>query len=356
MVSWKRTVFAAVFAGILIAGGGARAGEKEIVIGVHFKTGSGMSASEFVDMANSAINMVATEAGEKVRYEKFPSREDIIKAYLKGKVDGALLFAEEIVDLVNAGGKFEPFATYTVNQRRMTSNCFWYPKSAPITSASEIVGKTIVSNEFSKTSLLLLRDHLQRNGVDKPLWQVFKTFTTVPSGNSVLMAIAMNRGDLTFDTVDWDIGLKIMSPATAAKLGHGLCTDQVYARGAVIVNPKTVSKERIEALRAVLNRSDEMFKEYAKKDNGILQIRQYMKMAKAQFVPGRTDEFETYLALYRKAKKNGWLREAEFIHDTMDKAPVGTAVEVKPTYELCRSMCGGAKATIACYEKCGMEK
>lgn len=352
MIPWKRIVFAAALVGAVMWGGTARAEKGVIVIGVHFKTGSGLSAAEFVDMTNSMINMIAGEAGEKVRYAKFSSRDEILQAYLKGQVDGALLYAEEIVDLAAAGGKFEPFATYTVNHERKSASCFWFPKASPVEKVGEVRGNTIISNAYPKVNLLLMRDYLQRNGVDKPLWQVFKTFTVVPSGNSALMAIAMNRADLTFDTGDWETGLKIMSPSTAAKVARGFCTDAVYARGAVILNPKTVSKDRIGALRSVLSNSQALLKEYAKKDPGILQVKQYMKMARADFVPADSDEFETYLALYRKAKKNGWLMEAEFIHETMEKAAVGTPVQIQPSFKLCKTMCGGARATVACIEKC----
>jgi len=79
---------------------------------------------------------------------------------------------------------------------------------------------------------------------------------------------------------------------------------------------------------------------------------EYTKMIKMKFVPAAPNEFDYELALYKKAKKLGWVDEAKYLSEQLKKAAPGKPVAVKPDMKYCKKKCGAAAAScvMSCME------
>ena len=75
-------------------------------------------------------------------------------------------------------------------------------------------------------------------------------------------------------------------------------------------------------------------------------------MVKGKIIMADPDEYDVELELIDKAKKNGWLKEAQFIENTMKEAVIGKPVEIKPDYATCSEWCTGAEDEMACLDEC----
>ncbi len=327
-------------------------GSNEIVIGVNFSSSSGKSASDWNEMANSLLSMTMEETGVKAVFKKYENNAAILEAIKKGTIDGANLAVPQMVDLHKSGIQIYPWATYSIGKNRKSNYCFWHAKNAPIHNISDVVGKSIIKDTFMPIDLLEIRELLFRNGIDKPLWQVFKSFTIVPNMNSAFMAVMVGKADIAWEGDDWKILLKILNPSISSNLTYEICLDHDYGRGMFFFNKKKISKETFDKLKEALGKVDKLIAVYAKKDTGVLQLKQYMSMAKVKIVSADENELDGELQIYNKAKTNGWLQEAEYVSNKVRSAPKGTAVSAKPDYEYCRKICSKETNVVKCVEKC----
>jgi hypothetical protein len=337
-------------------GGPASANKKEYVFGMpNLSAMWGMSATQNYDVWNAVFKHANDESGDSWSMKQFSSVDEVVDAFCTGKVAATAVFPGIAVELIDHCGKIAPWVTFVVGKRRKTSYCFFYPKTNVVKDFSEIRSKTIIVG-YEPLDLIRLREFLYTNGIDEPLWKVFKAFIKVPNVNSTLMAAAMGKADLMFNDEDSELEMKIMNPAIAAKMAHSFCTEPVYARAIIAINPRSMPPDEIERYRGVAKRFIAKMGEYAKTDPGIQQLRQIMNMVKAKFIPADAGELDIEANLYLKAKKNGWLEEAKFIQETMNKAPLGTPVEIRPTYNMCNKACKSVKDKMKCIDGCMGEK
>ena len=292
--------------------------------------------------------------GREIRLEKFPTVDSVRQAFIRGKIDITILWPEEIIEVTKAGGKIFPWAAYTVDGKRKRAECLWQAKGAALKNISEITGKTLVGGEYELNvfHLISLREYLSQNGMDKPLWHVFKSFTVVPGNNSAFMSVAMGKFDFMWTNEDNKISLKIMNPTVASKLTFKFCTEKKFGRGILVFNKKKLTKAEMDFMRGYLKDADAKMAAHAKTDTAMQQVRTYIKMAKAKIVPANDDENAGERELFKKARANGWLTEAEFIYAKLAKATPGEPVVVKPDYTFCKKACPTKKDKEKCIVKC----
>lgn len=352
---WYRCMLATLFVSLplLIAAETLTADKKkDYVIGIFFDNTVGGSSAQWLDMSNSLLRMGVEESGVPAQIQKFPTEDAALNAFLGGKIEGVRLWPQRMIMIQEKKIDVYPWVTYTIDRKRKTAFCFWNAKTAAIKDVSALVGKTIVRDEFTPLDLIMMREFLAVRGLDKPLWKVFKSFVIVPGANSAFMCVAMGKADVTWDRYDWKPILKIMIPGAASKLSPGFCSDESYARWAIVFNRKLVDKDDIRKMRDVIGASNATLDSYAKKDPGIMQLLQFMKMAKAKVIPADDSEVDHELEVYRKAKTNGWLAETDVIISQMKKAGKGKPVSIRADYDFCRKTCKPGKDQLACIDAC----
>lgn len=324
--------------------GNLLAKKKPFVVGVHFATTAGVSSSEASNLANSLLKLVAGETGLELEFKKYPDQDDVQNAFVKDEIDAAMFFSQQLVSLKGRGLKYYPLAAFSVAGSDKRAFCLYHPKTFSMKKISDAAGKKLIKSEGNSIfDALMLRNFFFENGLDMPLWRIFKAFVVSPSSNSAFMAVTMGKGDFTWQGRDYDKVLKTTNPTVGGKLTHSFCTEEKFSRGLFILNRKTVPKDVFEKLTNVVKNLDAVMAGYAKKDMGIRQIKEYMKLGKVKLIPGSENEVDSEMELYEKAKKNNWLTEAKFIADIIDKAPKGQEFFIKPTIEICSSLCGAAK-------------
>jgi len=355
-MNWWKTFFVGAAAIILLAAPPAAAqGDEKIKVtfGIHFESSAGQSSAQLFDMTKGVLNILKENYGVEVVMKTFPSQDAVEEAFLKNEIDAAVFLSGNVVSVTEKGAGIHPWITFHVKKRKKMSLCLWSKKGKEIKNISELQGKRLIQgNEIGTDWLLYLRDHLYKNGVDKPLWQVFSSFTSVPSSNSAFMSLAAGEGDCFWQAGDYETILKLIAPNLATQVSYSLCSDSVLARGGLVLNTKTLSKTELKKLDDTFKNFLKDFNELAKKDTGIKTVKQYMNLAQARIVPARPDEFDYEIKLFKEARKRGWIAEAEMISGRMEKAPKGKPVEIKPDFDYCQKSCAPGKNQMACMDKC----
>jgi ABC-type phosphate/phosphonate transport system substrate-binding protein len=325
--------------------------KREYVLGAHFSSSYGISATQQYDMANTIIKITAGE-GFPTRIEKYSSSEELVKAFIGKRIDGAYVGPNEVAEIIDGGGRIHPWVSYTVNNKNKSALCFFYRKGSAINNITDLQGLNIVQDTFGVVTLIRMREYLAGRGIDRPLWQVFSSFTRAPNQNSSYMAVAMGKGDVTWDYQESVYNMRIMNPAVEAKMDRNFCTEALVSHDGIILNEKTLSPQELGALDERLKIFLPTFGEYAKGRPEIEQLLTYWKMTKKKIIPASPDEYASDLELYKKAKANIWQKEARYIFDIMEKAAPGTPVKIKPTYSMCKDTCQSGKDKVKCIDAC----
>lgn len=341
----------AIFAMISTRADGA-AGRSEYVFGVHFDSGAGISSAQYTDIGDIMLRIALKDYGYKWRIQRYASNEEIVDAFIKNQIDGAQLYPDQIVDMLTRGGHVHPLATYTIADKRMRSFCLWQARTNPISSSSQIVGSTILLDIWTPMSLVRLRNILLRQGIDQPLWMVFSSFTKIPGQNSAYMAVAMGKADFLIDSDDFDTLVKLLNPGVAGKMTHKFCSEPIQARAAIVLNDRTVPQKTINDFTTTVKNFTDNFDAVTKKDPQFRTLRTYAKMAKLKFVVAAPDEFKNEYDLYRSAKAKGWIKEADYILSIMKNEPPGKAVQIRPTFKMCKDGCAKNKKFTECVDRC----
>lgn len=322
-------------------------------IGLHFESRGGVGSAQTLDFANSIINVAVKDYGYTVKIVNYPSDYAVMEAFVRNRIEGALIWSEMAADTIVRGAEFYPWASFTIGNKPKASACLWQLKSNPIKKPEDIIGKTYLSENYAPMKMVGLREILLSQGIDKPLWKVFKSFTKVPGNNSAFMAVAMGKADFTMEFDDNGYYLKVLSPGVGSKLRHTFCTEAVYSRGTILFNKKKVSRESFAGLSATLKDFlENKYEPYMKSKPEMQSLAAFLKMSTMKFVQATPDTFKAELALYNKAKARKWLDEAEFMNETMEKAPMGQSVEIKPTFVLCKNLCKSAGVKLECVDHC----
>jgi ABC-type phosphate/phosphonate transport system substrate-binding protein len=341
-----------------VAGGGrikAETKKREYLLGAHFSSSYGISATDQYDMANTVAKITGGE-GFPTRIEKYSSSEEVVKAFLGNRIDGAYVGPNEVAEIIDNGGRIHPWINYTVNKKERSSLCFFYRKGSTIKEVADLHGLNIVQDTFWVISLIRMREYLAGMGIDRPLWQVFGSFTRSPNQNSSYMAVAMGKADITWDYQESVYNMRIMNPAVESKMDRRFCTEAVVSHDGIVLNENTLSPQVLDALDERLKTFLPSFSEYAKGNPAIEQLLTYWKMTKKKIVLASPDEYTPDLELYKKAKANGWQKEALYIYDVMSKATPGTPVKIKPSYSVCKGVCRNGKDEAKCVDACMIGK
>lgn len=325
---------------------------KEVRFGAYFTSSGGQSSSQAYDFVQALLKLTEEQFGYKTSIERYSSLEDVKDALMKGEIDGGLLWSTQLVEMADAGYEFYPWGTYVIGKKRRASYCLWHRKSDPITKPSEIQDAIYMSSDYSVFNLIQLREYLAQNGIDKPLWSVFKQFKRVPSANSAYLALAMGEADFFWTNDDGDAFLKLLNASVASQLEHRLCTEPIYARAVIALSKKRYSeaqfKEMSENLDYVMNHMTDYEKTYPT----LKALNSYLRVAKMKFITAKPNELDTEINLYKKAKKNGWLMETEFIVKKWKEQPSGQPVAIGPDFDFCRLKCDASKEKMACIDSC----
>lgn len=343
-----------VAAAVVYAPQGAMAKEvlKHYVIGIHFASVGGQSSSSLFDLVKMIVDSSAEETGYDLELKKFPSHEAVAEAWLKNEIDGGLLHVGSAVWLVNNGGKIIPWTTFTVDKKDRSQTCFWHRKDMPIESATDLMGKSLIYAPSGELGLITIRQRLLELGVDEPLWKVFGGFVVAPSGNSTMMALAMKEGDLLWNDSDHKYYIKLIASNLSGQLSYDLCSDYVYSRGFIGINPNTVKKEDIAVAMELAEKYVKNVEMIVKEHPELQAMYNYAKLAKMKIVMAKPDEYEYELKLYKKGRDKGWVREAQLINEQLKNARPGEKVVVKPDMNYCKGICakGDSDCVLSCLE------
>jgi len=321
-------------------------------MGIHFVSSMGQSSAQVFDMAKGITNAIKDNYGLDLQLKTYSSGPEIKEAFLRNEIDAAAFWPGEAVEIMERGGSVHPWSTFHVKKSKKSPFCLWQRKNENPQGISAVAGKRLINTEYSVDWLLFLREFLYRNGIDKPLWRVFSSFTSVSGSNSAFMAVAAGDADFFWTYKDNEVILKLVSSNMANQVSHDFCSDSVYARATIVFNGKTLSKDDlIKSDKALVNFIRDI-NELAKTNMGIKTLKQYMGLVQSRIVPARPDEFDYEVKLFKESRKRGWMAEAEFIVEQMDKAPKGKPVEIKTDYKTCRALCAGDKDEVKCVSDC----
>lgn len=324
----------------------------DYVIGMHFDSVGGQSSSSLFDLVNMILELGTQETGMKIKLQKFPSHKAVAEAFMKDEIDGGLLHTGDAVWLVNSGAKVLPWATFVVDKKGRAKECFWHRKSDSIKTIADLAGKSLLYAVSGEFGLIMMRERLLELGLDKPLWDVFSSFVVVPSGNSSLLALAMNEGDVLWNNSDHKEFLKIISPNLVNELTFDMCSENLYSRGFLAINSSTVKNEDVQKAFDLIDFYTVNASEIIKKHPEFQAMYSYTKLAKMKFVKARPDEFAYEIKLYKKAQERGWVKEVDFIEKTLKNAKSGERVTIKPDMEYCKQSCvkGNSDCVLTCLE------
>lgn len=323
----------------------------KLIYGVHFSSTLGQSSSKLYEITDKMCKLISEVTGIEITLNKYASPVEVADAFVKNEIDAAGLFGGQVIQIIDSGIDVLPYVTYSLDDNIKYAACLWDRKDSGINEVSDIYGKTLVGREYDLPfPYLSLRDNLYQKGIDDPLWNVFKAFIYVPSDNSGFMAVADGDADMKWSSEDSRIPLKLFMPQTQVKLSAKFCSDPVLSNMMLVINKNTVADETYKLLKSEIGAVKTRFEELAKTDNDFKMASQYMKMLKIDFAMADDDFMEYEKQLYERAKKKGWMREAEFVVGKMKDAQRGQPIEVKPDMEYCESKCGAKNAT--CIVEC----
>lgn len=325
---------------------------KVIRFGGFFTSAGGQSSSQSFDFTRAMLQLTNDEFGYKTSIERYSSLDEVKDALMKGEIDGGLLWSTQLVEMNDAGYEFYPWGTYMVGTKRKASYCLWHKKTDLIKKPEEIKNVVLMSADYSVFNLIQLREYLYVNGIDKPLWSIFSGFTRLPNANSAYIALAMGEADFFWTNDDGDSFLKLINPSVATQIEHRFCTDAVYARASIVLSKKSYTQAQYKEMSDTLDYATKNISKYEGKYPTIKALHSYLKIAKMKFMLASPDELNTEIKLYQKAKKNGWLGEAEFIVKKWKEQPIGQAASIKPDFEYCRITCEKSSEKMQCLDKC----
>lgn len=324
--------------------------KKELTLGLHFESTTGVSSSQIYDLVNSCMNVVTKDFGFAIRLNKYSSDREVMQAFLDDEIDVAWLHPNEIMNVIERGGEVDPFGTYTIAKRRKAAECLWHNKNIDVKDINNLYGKRLLVDQ-SELYFIKLRELLFKNGIDKPLWDVFDVFITHPSSNSAFFAIAMGDADFYLKEDDFKEMLNLINPNLFTNLKYDFCSEHEYARYSLIINKKTTRNIDLEAYKKSLSDVLENLSEYAKKEVQLKAVKQYTQMIKMNLIQAEPDEYKAEIKLMKKAREKGWLREAEFMVEKISEGGVGNQFKIKPDYTVCKKWCAD-KPTPEARESC----
>lgn len=321
-------------------------------IGFHFQSTASKSAGNFYDLVMMVANIAEEQVGYSFSLKKYSSDKEVMEALLANELDSGMIFPSQIAEIKARGGDVMPWATYVVNKERRAASCLWFNKDNNFKNINDIMGKTYLTSTPDPYSLALLRDYLAKNGIDKPLWKVFSKFIQASNQNSSFMALASGDGDFIWGNKDNEYLLQLLVPGVVEKIKYNFCTENKFARGMLVVNKKTVPPADLEKAKELAVYFTKNLAEISKANPDIMAMFQYTKMVKLQLIPAIDKEADYDIDFYNRVKKKGYYEEAEFIISKLQEAPMGTPVEIKPDFKMCKDSCAQDKDTMACVEAC----
>jgi ABC-type phosphate/phosphonate transport system substrate-binding protein len=330
--------------------------EKRVLrYGDHMSASSGKSATANYDSMSITFKIINNESPDyQIVPQYFPTHVEVNEAFAKNKIDIAMRWPDQAQDIMDRGGDLYLLATIENKEKEKYSACLWKRKGDPRNNISDIIGSTLVRQEGIEIYYFCgLRQLLFENGIDKPLWRVFKSFVIVPNQNSAFMALAMGKADFYWTG---NYNLKTNFPEVADKVEPAFCTEPIYGLRTLVVNKKTVSESDYKKLRDNVSEFITAMKsgKYDKKYPEVRMMRMAQKTSGSKVVLVDQDEFKTDFELYKKAKNNTWREEMVYIKSIMDNTPMGQVVEIEPSFTLCKKFCKGKtkKALSACVDAC----
>lgn len=352
----KAKLLLLVFGFIIATNVCASAASKDRVFtfGVHISSVGGLSSAELFELIQKICDLMGSEYGVKVKPVKFSTEEEFVDAFVQNKIDVGSLFPAQIARAIDESKGVYPLATYRIGKTDRISQCLWRSKDLKMKSIEDVRGKTVIRQDLDPYPYVQLRDYLYSKGIDQPLWKVFGGFITVPSSNSAFMAIAIGEGDFHWAPNELKVPMKMFLPNVMPNVLDDYCTAEKFGRPIVSMNKATVTEEEFNQFKSAMKQFVANLDKYAAADPYFKMLQQYMKLGDVHVVSGAMDMISEDVALYNKAKKNGWLKEADFLIDNLKNAPSGTKVEIKMDFKMCKASCADRKedAQITCIDDC----
>jgi hypothetical protein len=304
-------------------------GKKEYLFGMSLNV-SGLGPAQVYDMTQMALQLVEKETGTSWTMKKYQTSADAAGAFSNDEIHATIIEPKNIGYILKDKQRFLPWVTFNLGGQGKMRQCFFHLKGDKPKSIQELRGKSLLMPEYYTLSLVELREQLYENGIDSPLWEVFSSFTIIPNSISSFMGVAMGKADLTWSSDEYIIGLKYVNSGVASKLTTSFCTAPVYSRRVIAFNADKVSQGEFKIYQDGMKSLLDSLPEIAKTDPKVKSTLQLLKSVKVELAPAAPDAFAYESALLDKAKKNGWIKEAEHIESIMSVAEPGKPVIIKP--------------------------
>lgn len=352
----KKIIFFIVLSCILIcapqfaARAAGKSDDNNYVLGFDFDNSSGAGSSQIFEFVDNALKTMNKEYGVNIQLRKFANDNASMMGLLNNEIDAAGIGIDSIIDIMKRSDKIRPWTTITVGGNRKVAYCVWTRKKDNILKPEDLYGKKAPLYAANTT----LRWYLYEHGIDKPLYDVFDSFTPIPSVSSAFMALDMGDIDIMWASSDSETQMKFMNAGLMKKLRKSFCTDSVFARGGIVVNMDRLSEAKLKRATTMINDFNKNFEDIAKRHPEMKTAAAYRKMIKITMITVDKDEYEFDKIFRTKIIKDAWMKEDLYVTKAMDGARTGAPVKVRPTYQMCKESCGkkSASKTLACIEAC----
>lgn len=354
----KKIVSAAIFIGfaLSIACSSAYAADKAsddntFILGFDFDNSAGIGSSQVFEFVDNTLRAMSSEYGITIQLKKFKDDGESINAMMNNEIDAAAIGVGSTIGAMNQNAKVRPWVTFTIGGNRKSAFCIWNRKEDGILKPGDLYGKKAPADAAST----VLRWYLFQHGIDKPAYDVFDSFTAIPSISSAFMALAMGDIDVMWASADAESYMTFMNAGLMKKLNKSFCTDYVFARGGIVMNMERVSEEKFKRATELIRDFDKNFSNIVKKHPELKTADAYRKIIKIRMIVADRHEYDYDKKFRQELTKGSWAEEEQFVWDTLAASKSKKDVKVKPTYQMCKDKCSKDSAKgkeLECIDKC----
>lgn len=351
----RKMVFIIIFAGIAISmvlrpacAADKSQDDNTFILGFDFDNSAGVGSSQVYQFVDATLKAMNHEYGVNIQLRKFTDDEESIKAMLNNEIDAAALGVGSIIRAMDKSDKIRPWATFMYGDNRKNAFCMWNRKEDGLLKPEDLKEKKAPAGATDPT----LRWYLFQHGIDKPVYEIFDSFTAIPSVSSAFMALAMGDIDVMWAPIDAEYFMTFMNAGLMKKLNRSFCTDFVFARAGIVMNMGRVSEEKFKRATDLTRDFEKNFDAVAKRHQELKTAAAYRKIIKIKMIVADRDEYDFDKRFRQDIVRKPWHDEEDYVWETLRTSKGAKAVKVRPTYQTCKDRCSSKDNALECIDSC----
>ncbi len=273
----------------------ARAEEKTYIFGMRLAFATEMDAQNktiFTDV----IKAFSTTHGFKIDFKWFNSEEEFLASLRKREPDFFYSPTRDYLYTILSDPAYEPFVIPYMLNRKNNASCLYVNKDGKYKNLSDLRGADIIIPPY-KYDYFVLRNMLNEKPDD-----FFRSFTSSTNPMSSVYSLAMNTTDSILAGDNGVEFMKVNNPGPTKKILPLKCGEQYLYPPAMA--KKTVPDEiKTKLTKFLIN---------ALNEESLKKYKPLVKTYKIGFAETKADEFKPFVALYKKALKNGWDKDFQY--------------------------------------------